>query len=182
MWPPSCPHSTWRLHPRVPLWGRSHGGRAGARAWAWLIPAEGAWPRADGSDVRVEPPAGSGERSGRSQDGGAGAGPALRGREGPPRSAGWDGEQGGPLRSPRRRSLRGASPGEKRGLLGAFRGLTGASPRPFGARRRRSGPARGSAGPFGACPGPPCGLSGAFWGRTGLFPRRPGLNRGFKGP
>lgn len=68
--------------------------------------AEGAWHRPAGSCVRAEPPAGSGEPRGRSQDGGAGAGPALRGREGPPRSVGWDGPQGGARRSPRRSSRR----------------------------------------------------------------------------
>lgn len=88
----------------------------------------------------------------------------MRGREGPPRSAGWDGPQGGPRRSPPPpeppRGLTGASPGEKRGLLGAL-------PGPFGARRRRLRPSRG--------------LDRSFLGRTGAFLGLTGALKAFTG-
>lgn len=62
------------------------------------------------------------------------------------------------------RGLTGASPAEKRDLLGAFRGLTGASPRPY----------RESAAPSGPSPG----LGGAVRGITGAWPELFGVGAG----
>lgn len=96
----------------------------------------------------------------------------MRGREGPPRTAGLGRAAGGapplppPLPPPEPpwgpdRSFPGASPGEKRGLLGAFL-------RPY---RLLPAAFRGSPGPFEASPG----FRGAGWGLTGAssgFDRR----------